>query len=54
MGLFEMLASTHPATADRIIATEAEISGMQPLPSHLTTDTPRFQEMKKRLPAKKK
>ena len=54
MGLFEMLASSHPATTDRIAATTEEITGMMPLPSTLKMDTPRFQEMKKRLPAKTK
>lgn len=53
MGLFEMLASTHPQTGDRIDATNKQIAGMTGLAS-LVSDTPRFQQMKKRLPPPKK
>jgi len=53
MGLFEMLASTHPPTGDRIAATNKQIAGMAGL-SNPVSDTPRFQQMKKRLPPPKK
>ncbi len=53
MDLFEMLAASHPATDDRIAATKAEIAGMGNSLSGLVMDTPRFQQMKKRLPPKK-
>jgi len=52
MDLFEMLASTHPATENRIAATKIQISEMGNLDTKLKKDTPRFQDMKKRLPHK--
>ena len=53
MGFFEMLAASHPATDDRIAATQEQIAEMGTLSSILKLDNPRFHEMKKRLPAKK-
>lgn len=53
MNFFEMLAASHPATTDRIDATRLQISQMVDLPPQLVTDTPRFHQLKERLPAKK-
>jgi len=53
IGLFEMLASTHPATDNRIEATRTQIAEMGSLSSTLQMDNPRFQTLKKRLPPKK-
>ncbi len=53
MGFFEMLAASHPPTNDRIAATREQIADMTGLSPQLVMDTPRFQQMKKRLPAKK-
>ena len=50
MDLFEMLASTHPATESRVEATRIQITNMGSLAPNLKKDTPRFQELKKRLP----
>lgn len=51
--VFEKLASTHPATNERIANARSQISGMQPLPPGVTLAKARYQEMLKRLPAKK-
>lgn len=53
IGFFEMLAASHPATDERIAATRGQIAEMGNLATGLTTDTAKFQEMKKRLPPKK-
>lgn len=53
MGFFEMLAASHPATEDRITATKEEIAGFGVLPRNMTIDSPRFQDLKTRLPKKK-
>lgn len=50
LSFFEMLASTHPQTEDRIAAVSQQISAMRPLPASLASDSQRFQDMKKRLP----
>lgn len=49
--IFEKLASSHPDTQDRIAKTKTEIAGMRPLPSGLVMDSPRYQQLHKRLPA---
>jgi len=49
MGFFEMLASSHPGTGDRIASTTRQISQMTELPSDLVMDTPKFQRLKQRL-----
>lgn len=54
MNFFEMLAASHPATAERIGHTQEQISRLGNLSPSLKTDTPRFQQMKKRLPPPKK
>ncbi len=51
--VFEKLASSHPATQERIRDAKAQIAGMQPLPSGVTLGTSRYQQMLGRLPAKK-
>ncbi len=53
MNLFEMLAASHPQTSDRIEATHLQIAQMTDLSPRLVMDTPRFHQMKDRLPAKK-
>jgi predicted Zn-dependent protease len=50
MGFFEMLASSHPPTEERIAATRNQISSEGFSLDNLKMDTPRFHEMKKRLP----
>jgi predicted Zn-dependent protease len=50
---FEMLASTHPDTDDRIATTQAQIAGLTGLSGGLKMDDTRFREMKKRLPPPK-
>jgi len=52
-GVFEKLASTHPATKERISNARAQIAGMQPLPPGVTLGKTKYQEMLKRLPPKK-
>lgn len=49
--IFEKIASDHPDTQDRIAKTKAEIAGMRPLPGGLSMDSPRYQQLHKRLPA---
>lgn len=51
--VFESLASTHPATKERIANARTQIAGMQPLPAGVTLGEARYQEMLKRLPPKK-
>lgn len=51
--VFEKLASTHPATQERISNAKSQIAQMQPLPTGLTLNSARYQDMLKRLPAKK-
>jgi predicted Zn-dependent protease len=51
--VFEKLASSHPATQERIRNARAQIKGMQPLPAGVTLGEARYREMLKRLPAKK-
>lgn len=53
MGFFEMLAASHPQTGDRIEATRAQIAEMTDLSPRLVSDSPRFHQLKERLPAKK-
>ncbi len=48
-GLFEMLASSHPQTSDRISATNERISLMGGLSTSLQRDTRTFQRLKSRL-----
>ena len=51
--VFESLASSHPATQERIANAKAQIAGMRPLPSGVTLGQTRYQQMLGRLPAKK-
>lgn len=53
MDFFEMLAATHPATDNRIAATQQYIATHGNSLVGLKMDSPRFQQMKKRLPPKK-
>ena len=53
MDFFEMLAATHPATDDRIIATREYIAAQGNSLAGLKMDSPRFQQLKKKLPPKK-
>jgi predicted Zn-dependent protease len=48
---FEKLSSDHPDTQSRIAAARQQVAGMN-LSANLTLNTPKFIEMKKRLPAK--
>jgi len=52
-GFFEKLSSSHPDTQSRIAAAKSEISRMPPLSAGLTENTPRFEQLKKRLPPPK-
>ena len=47
---FEMLASSHPQTSDRIASTRDRIAQMGTLPANLQLDSQKFQQMKNRLP----
>ncbi len=51
--VFEKLASSHPATQERISNAKAQIGAMHPLPSGVTLGQTRYQQMLRRLPAKK-
>ena len=51
--VFEQLASSHPATQERIQNAKEEIAGMRPLPANLEWGKDRFQKMVARLPAAK-
>ena len=51
--VFEKIASTHPATQERIANAKAQIASMQPLSSSLSLGKSRYQQMLGRLPAKK-
>ncbi|MBU8934085.1 MAG: M48 family metalloprotease [candidate division Zixibacteria bacterium] len=53
-GVFEGLMSSHPDTQERIANARTQIAEMQPLRSGLTDGRTRYQQMLKRLPAKKK
>lgn len=50
--VFEKLASSHPATQERIRNANAQIAGMR-VPAGVTLGQSRYQQMLKRLPAKK-
>jgi len=52
--VFEGLASTHPATQERIANARSQIAEMRPLPSSLERGQTRYQQMLKRLPPKTK
>jgi len=52
-GVFEKLASSHPETQERIANAKQQISEMSPLPASLTSGQTRYENMLKRLPAKK-
>jgi predicted Zn-dependent protease len=51
--VFEKMLASHPDTQDRIAYAKTRISSMQPMPSHLTLETAKYQQMRSRLPAKK-
>lgn len=51
--VFEKLASSHPETQERIRNAKTQIASMQPLPTGLTLGQTRYEQMLKRLPAKK-
>ncbi len=51
--VFEGIMSSHPDTQERITNAKAQIAEMQPLRSGLTDGQVRYQQMLKRLPAKK-
>lgn len=53
-GFFEMLASSHPQTSDRIGSTRERIARYGPFDPSLVKDSPRFQSLKRRLPAVEK
>jgi predicted Zn-dependent protease len=49
--VFEKLTASHPDTQERIAKAKAEITGMGKLPSTLTLNSKKYQDLKKRLPA---
>ncbi|UCE25735.1 MAG: M48 family metalloprotease [Candidatus Zixiibacteriota bacterium] len=51
--VFEKLASTHPATQERIRNAKTQIAGMQPLPADVTLGEAKYRQMLGRIPAKK-
>ncbi len=51
--VFEKLASSHPATQERIRNAKAQIAGMQPFPGGLSLGEAKYRQMLGRLPAKK-
>jgi len=50
--VFEKLASSHPATQERIANAKSQIRKQQPLPRHLSLGKEKYQLMLKRLPQK--
>ncbi|MFH1701384.1 MAG: M48 family metallopeptidase [Candidatus Zixiibacteriota bacterium] len=48
-GFFEMLASSHPQTSDRISSTRERIKKLGELPSNLTLNSQKFNNLKNRL-----
>jgi len=50
--VFEQLASSHPATQERIANARSQIAEMQPLSSGLERGRTKYQQMLKRLPPK--
>lgn len=51
-GFFEQLSSSHPETQSRISAAKKQVAGISSAQTKLVLDTRKYQEMKKRLPAK--
>ena len=52
LNVFEGLASSHPETKERFANATSQIASMQPLPSGLTMNESRYQQMLKRFPGK--